>query len=416
MEDLAQNKGMSDIQHHLDALNKLVEVSLVMNSTLSEKPLLDYIMQAATDITGSEAASILLIDRNTKDLRFAASSGSNEEELAGIIVPQEGSIAGTIIKENRVIVIDDVANDPRHFRQADEQISFQTKSLLGVPMRIKDRMVGVLEVVNKPDRYTSDDVRHIMILASQAAVAIENAQLINELRTTQEDLERLNQLKSNFIAVASHELRTPLGVILGYASFLKDEAQGETSTHAQRVLDSAIHLRGLIEDMTNLRFLQIDEAQLTFNVASVKEIIEAAQIDVAGLAEAKEQALIIEPPRNLIQVNVDFEKIVMALTNIMNNAIKFTPSRGLIIVSVELRKDEAWIKVNDNGTGLPESELERIFTQFYQVEDPMTRHHGGLGLGLTISKAIVEEHGGRLWAESDGVEKGSSFYMSLPLA
>ena len=150
-----------------------------------------------------------------------------------IPVPLEGSLAGAILRENRAIVLDDVSNDPRHYRRTDDQSGFDTRSLIGVPMRYKDQPIGVLEAVNKKvGKWTDDDRRNMLVLASQAAVAIENARLVQQLQTAFNELDQLDKLKNDFIAIASHELRTPLSVILGYATFLKEDAQDEVSEHA----------------------------------------------------------------------------------------------------------------------------------------------------------------------------------------
>ncbi len=413
----SQDAYYRSLEHKFDALNRLVQISLVMNSTLKLQPLLQTIMEAAAEISGAEAASILLWDKNTNELRFTAALSPDPEHLMGMVVPLEGSIAGTIISENRAIIIDDASRDPRHFKNVDQAIEFQTRAILGVPMRIRDDLIGVLEVLNKREgRFNDEDLRHITILASQAAVAIENARLIAALRKAYDDLAQVNKLKNDFIAIASHELRTPLGVVLGYAAFLKEETEGEMGEHAEAVLNSALHLRNLIEDMTNLRYVQIDRAELKFAVAPLNRILGAAHADVIELAEAKEQVLLLEQPAYDIPVKVDAVRMEMAITNVLNNAVKFTPPGGLIVLSAEEQAREVWVRVQDNGIGLEPDHLERIFDQFYQVEDPMRRRHGGLGLGLTIARAIVERHDGRIWAESAGLGLGSTFTVALPLA
>ncbi|MBN1310983.1 MAG: GAF domain-containing protein [Anaerolineae bacterium] len=412
-----QDPQVQTLQQKLDALNRLVEVSLVMNSTLLLQPLLQYIMEASTEITGAQAASILLMDKNTHELRFAASIGSDAEGLAGITVPLEGSIAGAIIKESKALVIDDAKIDPRHYSDVDRKIAFETRSIMGVPMRIKDRLIGVLEVLNKCEgTFGEDDTRHITILASQAAVAIENAQLLSALNKAYDELSKLDKLKSDFIAIASHELRTPLGVILGYATFLKDEAEGEAVEHADILLRSAVQLRNLIENMTNLRYLQISDAELTITPVVLDSVLSTARASVIALAEARDQELAFEPPPSSLIVRADGELMVMALTSVLNNAIKFTSPGGKITLSVEKRASEAWVRVADNGIGIPKEQLEPIFDRFYQVEDHLRRREGGLGLGLAIAKAVVERQNGRIWAESPGTDKGSTFILAIPLA
>jgi signal transduction histidine kinase len=284
-------------------------------------------------------------------------------------------------------------------------------------MRIKEKLVGVLEVLNKRQgAFDEEDVRHITILASQAAVAIENAQLVAALRQANEELSKLDKLKSDFIAIASHELRTPLGIILGYASFLKEEAEGTASEHAEAVLNSALHLRSLIEAMTNLRFVQIDKSELTIREVPLNLILRGAYADVQSLAETRRHAVTLALPERAVQVRADLHMMTMALTNVLNNAVKFTPEGGEIAVSFEEHPPEVWIRVRDTGIGLPADQLDLIFDQFYQVEDPMTRQHEGLGLGLSISRAILERHGGRIWAESAGPGRGSLFTLTIPLA
>jgi signal transduction histidine kinase len=406
-------------QRQLDVLNRLVKISLVMNSTFTLDPLLQFIIESAAEITGAQSASILLVDDNTHELRFAAAMGPNSDRLAGIVVPIEDSIAGAILMEDRAIIQDDVTHDPRHFRDVDKKTSFHTRSLLGVPLRIKDRLIGVLEVLNKyQGRFNDDDVQHITILASQAAVAIENTQLVAALRQAYDDLAKLDQLKSNFISIASHELKTPLGVILGYASFLKEDSQGESGEHAQMVLDSAQHLRNLIEGMTNLTYVDLDTSEFSIMVVSATDILDFALADIRTLAEAKRQLIAVEGPGASVDVRVDPQKAAMALTNVLNNAVKFTPAEGTIAVSVTAheRKGEVWIRVSDNGVGVDDDQLERVFDQFYQVEDPMTRQHDGLGLGLAIAKSLLERQNGRIWAESAGLGHGTTFTLALPMA
>lgn len=403
-----------------EVLNRLVQVSLILNSTLDLERLLQRIMQIAGEITHAAAASILLMDRNTNQLSFAASTGTDIKKLQDIPVPLDSSIAGTIFTEGRPIIIDEPDRDPRHYSQVDKEIEYKTTSLVGVPMRVREEVIGVLEALNKkPDvnggRFDEEDVRRLTILAAQAAVAIENARLVEALQKALDDLDQLDKLKSDFIAIASHELRTPLGVILGYASFLKDEAQGEASEHAEQVFTSALRMRNLIEDMANLTQVKADE-DLNIDLVTINSIMRAAQQEVADVAEVKGQAFIVDVPVEQIEINADRAKLVLALTNVLNNAVKFTPEGGVITLGAERKKSEVWLTIKDTGVGLEGVNLERIFDQFYQVEDHMTRKHGGLGLGLAIAKAIIERHMGRIWAESQGKNRGSTFTISLPLA
>ncbi len=396
-------------------LSRLVEVSVTLNSTLELDQLLQFIIDSAAELIECEAASILLFDEKRCELFFASSTGTDPEQLKNIPVPLENSIAGTIFRENRPMVINEVENDPRHYSQVGQQIQFQSRSLLGVPMRIRSRVIGVLEGVNKiSGAFTEEDVRLLSIIASQAAVAINNARLVQALQKAYDELRRVDKVKSDFMAIASHELRTPLGVILGYASFLKEDAQGELSEHAERVLNSALKLRGLVEDMTNLNFLQLGSITLDLHTIPIQQIIHKACNEVRNMADAKEHILEIKLPKQPLMVKADPEKLEQVFTNLLNNAIRFTPIGGLINVGAREHNHETWVEVNDTGIGIPSQELENIFKEFYQVEDHLRRRAGGLGLGLAIASALVRLHNGRLWAESKGEGQGASFKVVLP--
>ncbi len=412
---------MSEQSSHvrrLAVLNELVEISLVLNSSLSVDRILTQLMDATTRVLKAETASVILRDENTNELHFVAmpTDSPQGEQLMRMPIPLEGSLAGAIIRENCALVLDDVSQDPRHYRNTDAQSGFVTRSLLGVPMRIKDRVVGALQAVNKiGDRWEENDQHYMEILAAQAAIALEKAQLIEELQRANKELSQLDKLKSDFIAIASHELRTPLGVIMGYASFLKEEADGELSDHANAVLNSALRMRALIEDMMNLRLLNMGESELQRELVAIQDLLLLARSEVLSIVDAKGLELKVAVPDGEIVLDIDQTKVLKAITTLLENAVKFTPpTNGQIELYCVERGNELWITVTDNGVGIPAEALQDIFKPFFQVEDHMTRHHGGMGLGLAIAKAVVETHRGRIWAESMGPHKGATFYISLP--
>ncbi len=406
------------LKQRIQELTRLVNVSLVLNSTLALDPLLRYIMDAACELVGAESASILLVDPHTRELVFAATSSGGEATIIGQPVPLEGSIAGLILRENRPVAINDVSADPRHYRRTDEMMQFTTRSILGVPMRIRDQVMGVLEAVNRVNGgWTVQNRSALLFLASQAAVAIENARLVTALQQANRELSELDRMKNAFIGVAGHELRTPLGIILGYASFLKEEAQGEVSAHADAVFRGAMQLRGIIEQLTNISNLQGGAAvELARERVSVAALFQVAEQDIAATAAARGHRLVVELPAEDAILWVDPARIQTVLANLLNNAVKFTPSGGTITLSCTRRPREAWLRVADTGIGIAPEHQERIFEEFFQVDDHLTRRYGGMGLGLSIARGFVEAHGGRLWVESPGVGGGATFSASLPLA
>jgi signal transduction histidine kinase len=204
-------------------------------------------------------------------------------------------------------------------------------------------------------------------------------------------------------------------VILGYAAILKEEAAGESSGHAAAVLNSALRMRSLIEDMTNMNLLQVGSAAIQLELRPIQPVVRSAYDEVVEIIQAKGLRYGLVMPEAPLPVMADPSKLGMALTNLFNNAIRFTPSGGTVDVEVERRGAEVWVRVHDTGRGIPAAELERIFDQFYQVEDHMTRRHGGMGLGLAIVKAIARGHGGRVWAESAGLDQGATMTIALPI-
>ena len=403
----------------VEILSRLAEISMVLNSTVHLDSLLAHLMDAAAEITDSEAASVLLWNPRTHELYFAATTTSSAAlNLLNQPVPLEGSIAGTVMRELRIVQVDQVEGDPRHYAKTDEETDFETRSIIGVPMTVREKPIGVLEVLNRRGQpWDEDDHYYLSTLAALAAVAIESAQLVSALQEANNELSELDKLKNDFIAIASHELRTPLGVILGYSSFLQQTSDDNTRDQVGKVVSSALQLRRIIEDMTNLRYLKQGEADLQREVVSLGKLLADVQSDMLTMVETKQHRLALELPDEDVLVDIDPIRIEMALTNILNNALRFTPEGGHISIHTEVRGErEAWVSVTDSGIGLTEAQLERVFEEFYQVDDHMTRRYSGLGIGLSIARALVEAHGGRIWASSPGLNQGATFTMALPLA
>jgi signal transduction histidine kinase len=331
-------------------------------------------------------------------------------------VPKEGSIAGTIFREDRPLILNELQTSSDSFTDISETHAFDVHSLIGVPLRIRERVSGVLQAVNKRQGiFDETDLQILTNIASLAGVAIYNARQVEALNLAYDELGKLDQLKSDFIAIASHELRTPLGLILGNAALLKDFSGGELSVYADAVLSAAKRMRLLIEEMTNVNMLEAGSAELMMAMKPLNDIVEGAHAEVLGLVEAKRQILELRLPDETIEAMIDGPKLTMAVMNLLNNAIRFTPEGGSIVLSLEHHGREAWIVVEDDGIGVEEDQRDTIFDLFYQVEDHLTRRHDGLGLGLAIVKAVAESHGGRVWVDSAGTEQGAAFTIAIPL-
>jgi signal transduction histidine kinase len=405
-----------ELRHIAEQLARLIEVSITLNSTLNLDELMQFIIRTATEILDCESVSILMYDELRDRLVITAATNLDPKHLADIPVPLENSVAGTIFRENKVVILSEVSDDPRYFPMISKHLQFKVENLMGVPMRVQDQPTGVLEALNKHDgAFDESDADILSVLASQAAVAVQNARLHKALQDAYEEMRAADQLKTNFLALASHELRTPLGVIIGYASFLQQESRGELSDHAKQVLNTAMQMRVLVDAMTNLDMLRSQEMVMNRMLAPIQQILRAAYAEVRPLAEAKNQKVIQEIPDGAIPVKCDPEKLKSAFVNLLDNAVRFTPEKGEIALGAANQPGgEVLVWVRDNGIGIPPDELKKIFGEFYQLEPHTTRKHGGMGIGLSIAKGLVEAHGGKIWAESEGKGKGATFKVLLP--
>lgn len=398
-------------------LERIVEISRQLSATHDLATLLQAIVDIASELTESAGASILLYDHASGELRFEALPGFQDQDLKGMSVPLDSSIAGWIFTHTRPMVLQDATKDPRIYREIDKSTEFQTTSLLGVPLMVNQQPIGVIEAVNKRDmgHYTEDDLAVLETLAGQAAVAIENVRLLKKLQDANAELLRLDRMKSDFIAIASHELRTPLGLILGHSTFLKETSNAEQQEQLDVIIRSAMRLKEIIEDMAIIAHDDEGKSRVRRERFSINELI----VEIANKYEktAEKQGITFEydvPKGRVIEIVGDREKISLALVNLVENALTFTDTGGQVGVKAEL--DDGYVKVLvvDTGIGIPTEEQERIFDRFYQIESHLTRKHGGMGLGLSIAKAMVEMHNGQIWCESnEGM--GSLFCFMLPV-
>jgi signal transduction histidine kinase len=405
-----------ELRHVAEQLARLIEVSITLNSTLNLDELLQFIIRTAAEILDCEWVSILLNDEKHRQLVFAAATGAEPGQLADIPVTLD-SPAVVIFQKNQPMILSELQDDPRYYPVVSKHVSFKVNNLLGVPMRVKDKPNGVLEALNKHHGdFDESDADILSVIASQAAVAIHNAGLVKALQDAYNELRTADQLKGNFLALASHELRTPLGVIIGYATLLQEESQDELSEHARQVVNAAMQMRSLVDAMTNLNMLRANEMILHPQTFAIQKTLKAAYAEIKPLADTKNQQVTLQLSDQPLQVSGDPEKLTAAFVNLLNNAVRFTPEGGRIVLGARAEKEGVLAWVEDNGIGIPAGELKKIFQEFYQVEPHTTRKTGGMGIGLTIAKGLIEAHGGKIRAESPGPGKGATFKVALPAA
>jgi signal transduction histidine kinase len=406
----------TQLRQMAEQLARLTEVSITLNSTLNLEDLLRFIIETAAEILDCESVSILLYEESNARLVFAASTGSDPQRLEKIPVPLDTSQAGEVFLENKPVILNKISPSTVIYASQAHRVPFTVNNLLGVPMRVRNRPTGVLEALNKRRGiFEEADADLLTVIASQAAVAIHNARLVKALREAYNEISAADHLKSNFLALASHELRTPLGIIIGYSSFLQEEAQGELSDHARQVLNAAMQMRALVDAMTNMNMLRSREMVMHRLLVPVQQVLRSAFGEVKQLAEARKHVVHLNLPEAPLQIKCDPEKLTTAFVNLLDNAVRFTPDGGRITVTaIPQPGGDVLVTVQDTGIGIPQAELKKVFNEFYQVEPHTTRKYGGMGIGLPIARGLVEAHGGKVWAESPGPGKGTTIKVLLP--
>ena len=394
-------------------LERLLALTRELGPASDTEQFLKRLADAAAELTNSEAASFLKFDEKSNSLRFIAGPWFFQESMSDIVVPLDASMAGWAFGNNEPIIIQDVTKDSRHFKAVDQAMSFTTTSLLAIPMTYQGNTIGVFEVVNKRDNahYTEDDVTILEILGLYASMAIWISTL--EIQSSRNKISELDQLKNSFISIASHELRTPLGLILGHATFLKEMISEEHQEPINIIIRNASRLKEIIESLTNVDNYETGTSRVRQNLLSIPRLVEEVTYSFQDMAASKNITLETDVPREDLLVEADANKITVALSNLIRNAITFTDEGGHVLVSAQFVTGHVQVSVKDNGVGIPANELSQVFERFFQVESHLTRRHSGMGLGLSVAKTMIELHDGRIWAES--VEgQGSTFTFLLP--
>ncbi len=396
-------------------LPRLLEAAQSLNDGTDIASRLRGILAAAAELTGSGSASLIEYDESALNFRYVCASWHDPDAgKPDSRIPLNGSVAGWAFLNRASLIVDDAKNDPRHSKKVDEVSGVAVRSALGSPVLSRGVPIGALEVFNKPGKYTDDDILVVETLAALASAAMRNDILERELASTKEETRELDRLKNEFIAITSHELRTPLGLILGHATFLKELLAGNYDEQVDSIVRNASRLKEIIESLTSVDNYQTGGALVRPRLVSMARVIEDVCATFNAMAEKKKVGLkkVLQPGSEM-WADVDAGKIAIALSNLLKNAIAFSNEGGEVVLRGEQHPDYVKVSVKDDGIGIPAKDLPCVFDRFYQVEGHLTRKHGGMGLGLSVAKVMVEMHGGRIWADSEE-GKGSVFSFILP--
>lgn len=384
-------------------LERMLEVSRELNSRLNLRELLTDIQVIATALTVTEASSIMLVDKKTGELYFEAATGEASDELTRIAVPIDNSIAGEVLKTGKPLIVADVRKDPRHYNLVDSITKFSTKSILAVPLIVKDKTIGVVEVVNKLEEggFTEEDVEVLTTMAAQAAVAIENARLFEQ---------------SDLISEVVHELRTPVTSIVGYAQMLRlpDIPEDSKQQFADVIRREAVRLGNMVNDFLEWARLESGRVHLVKEPIDMRALAEETILVMRPQADMRDITMSLQSPDEIPTIVGDAKRLKQVLLNLMSNAVKYNRDGGWVDVKVTVSSETLNVSVRDTGYGIAPEDLPHIFQRFYRVASTEEQVKG-TGLGLCIAKQIVEMHGGTMDVESQlGV--GTTFSFALPIA
>ncbi len=393
-------------------LARLLEVTRNLSSMVDLETYLQSILSAAAELTESETASLMNYDEAAQEFVFKFTASLHSDRLKDVRVPLNGSAAGWVFLHVKPLTTNDVKKDERDIASS---ALFDARSILGVPLIVHGRPTGVFEAFNKTSPYTEEDILIMETLASLAATAMQNDLLEKKIQSSQSEIRDFERQKNEFIAITSHELRTPLGLILGHSTFLRELVGNEHEEQVDTIIRSASKLKEIIESLSTIDNQQTGGASLRSGKSSIARIIEDVAASFHNLAVQKGVTIKVENERgHELFINADGGKIAVALSNLLKNAIAFTNEGGHIVIRGERETGFIKITVEDDGIGIPAKDQPHVFERFYQVESHLTRRHGGMGLGLSVAKAMVEMHNGHISIEN--VEGGGSkFIIRLPL-
>jgi len=400
----------------IDHLERLLEVVRGLTTAPNLESFLQTIIAEASEMTDSELASILEYDDDAQELRFLSMPWFDREALRPMGVPLDGSVAGLVFRKKQPLIIQDTRADIRHFKSVDRVTKHATNSLAAVPLIVRGEVVGVLEALNKRDdeHYTEEDLTILETLGALAAQAMKNVALDRNVKAANVELAELERLKTDFIAITSHELRTPLGLILGHATFLREIAGEEYVTQLDAIVKNAARLKEIVENLSSVDNVQTGAARLRNHKVSLAKIAEDVVLTFQDEAKSRNITLTSDAGGLDQSIDADGVKINIALSNLVKNAIQFTDPGGTVTIKAEEDSGYMKVSVSDTGIGIPARDLPKLFDRFFQVEQHLTRKHGGMGLGLSVAKSMIELHAGRIWVESEE-GKGSTFTFLLPI-
>jgi signal transduction histidine kinase len=427
----------------LQRLASLTNIGKTISLRFTTAELLLAIYTECKTVIDCTLFSIALLDESANELSFELDVREGEP-LPRERIPVGEGLNSWVVTHHQALLVGSTAEERRFGVKAVADTK-PTESWLGVPMIARDRVVGVISVESyKKNAFSADDLILLTAIANQAAVAIENANLYrdlegltfalehrvmertNELRETNLRLMAADRSKNQFLANMSHELRTPLNSIIGFSSVLLESTRGLLQARLHRFLENihaaGNHLLELINDILDLSKIEAGKMELRTEQFDLRDTFAAVERVMKGVAAEAKVQIIPRVDEAMPKVCLDEGRLKQILFNLLSNAVKFSPQGGVVSISCSLLPatdspigfDTVRIDVADEGVGIANDELQRIFVEFYQTEEGRRARGGGTGLGLSLTRNFVELHFGRIEVKSKPGE-GSTFTLYLPV-
>jgi signal transduction histidine kinase len=403
---------------HQKASAEVLEV--ISGSVADTQPVFDKILESCRRLFHGSNVGINVVGEDGA-VHLAAYSGPKMAELERHFpVPLSAeSGSGLAILERKVLHYSDTqADSVPEYAQRGSAIA-GNKSILFAPMLWEGKGIGVINVGrNFAGAFSDKEIALLRTFADQAVIAIQNARLFREIEDKSHQLEVANKHKSDFLANMSHELRTPLNAIIGFSEVLIEKMFGEVNEkqldYLNDIHSSGKHLLSLINEILDLSKIEAGRMELDLSEVNVPDTLSSAMTLVRERAQNHGITLSLDVDPQVGAVHADARKVKQVVLNLLSNAVKFTPDGGRVAVRATLDTDCVEVAVRDTGIGIAPEDQAAVFEEFTQVGRDYTKKAEGTGLGLALTKRIVELHGGRIWLESAPGE-GSTFAFTLPL-